>query len=163
MARICWRKTRKPLKTSHLIKEGIVINMKKEQLFKFIKSRRVAFISSIDKDGYPVMRAMLRPRKIEGNTVWFSTNTSSGKVAELTNNPKSCVYFYRKGLVRYVGVLLIGATEVMTDQSTKTLIWRRGDTIFYKGGVTDPDYCVLKFTIERGKVYCDLKTECFEI
>lgn len=137
--------------------------MTKGQIYKFMRERKVAFISSIDKNGFPVMRAMLRPRKIEGNTIWFSTNTSSNKVAELTNNPKSCVYFYRKGLFRCTGVLLRGTMEVMIDQDTKNMIWKRGDTIFYKGGVTDPDYCVLKFTIHSGRSYCDLKTEDFEV
>lgn len=130
-----------------------------ERIIRFIRRRKVAFISSMDKDGFPVMRAMLRPRKIEGNTIWFSTNTSSNKVAELTKNPKSCVYFYRKGLFRYTGVLFRGTMEIMNDQDTKNMIWKRGDTIFYKGGVTDPDYCVLKFTIQSGRAYCDLKTE----
>ena len=53
--------------------------------------------------------------------------------------------------------------EVLTDQETKDMIWRKGDTMFYKGGVTDPDYCVLKFTAESGRYYCDLKTESFKI
>lgn len=132
--------------------------MTNEQVFKFIKRSKVAFVSSIDKSGFPVMRAMLRPRKIEGNTILFSTNTSSNKVAELTSNPKSCVYFYRKGVFRYTGVLLRGTMEIMTDGDTKNMIWKRGDTIFYKGGVTAPDYCVLKFAIQSGRAYCDLKT-----
>lgn len=41
------------------------------------------------------------------------------------------------------------------------MIWRRGDTMFYKKGVTDLDYCVLKFTVVKGRYYCDLKTESF--
>ena len=53
--------------------------------------------------------------------------------------------------------------EVLTDQKTKDLIWRKGDTMFYKGGVTDPDYCVLRFTASSGRYYCDLKTESFEV
>ena len=43
------------------------------------------------------------------------------------------------------------------------MIWKKGDTIFYKKGVTDPDYCVLKFTATSGRYYCDLKTENFYI
>lgn len=35
--------------------------------------------------------------------------------------------------------------------------------MFYQKGVTDSDYCVLKFTAESGRFYCDLKTESFEI
>lgn len=33
--------------------------------------------------------------------------------------------------------------------------------MFYKKGVTDLDYCVLKFTVVKGRYYCDLKTESF--
>jgi len=39
--------------------------------------------------------------------------------------------------------MLKGIMDVLTDQETKNMIWRKGDTIFYKKGVTDPDYCVL--------------------
>ena len=57
----------------------------------------------------------------------------------------------------------LGRMEVLIDQETKDMIWERGDTMFYKKGVTDPDYCVLKFTAECGRYYCDLKTESFEV
>ncbi|MCR4642384.1 MAG: pyridoxamine 5'-phosphate oxidase family protein [Lachnospiraceae bacterium] len=79
------------------------------------------------------------------------------------NDPRACIYFYHKGLIKYTGVMLKGKMEVLTDQETKEMIWRKGDTIFYKGGVTDPDYCVLKFTAESGRYYCDLKTESFRV
>jgi general stress protein 26 len=59
--------------------------------------------------------------------------------------------------------MLTGTMEVITDQATKDMIWRKSDTVFYKGGVTDPDYCVLKFTAKIGRHYCDLRTESFEV
>ena len=59
--------------------------------------------------------------------------------------------------------MLSGTMEVLTDQESKDMIWKRGDTLFYKGGVTDPDYCVLKFTAVKGRYYCDLKTERFDV
>ena len=71
--------------------------------------------------------------------------------------------FLCKGLIKYTGVMLKGTMEVLTDQKTKDMIWRKGDTMFYKGGVTDPDYCVLRFTAESGRYYCDLETESFTI
>lgn len=73
--------------------------MDKEHIFKFIHKRHVAVISTVDGNGFPVMRAMLKPRKIEDNTLWFSTNTSSNKVSEISANSQVCVYFYRKGLL----------------------------------------------------------------
>ena len=138
--------------------------MEKEKLTAFINKQKVAFICSVDGEGYPNVKAVLKPRKTEGfRTFWFSTNTSSMRVKQYLENPRASIYFYHKGLVRYTGVMLKGRMEVLTDEETKRAIWRRGDTVFYKGGVTDPDYCVLKFTAESGRYYRDLKTEDFTV
>ena len=85
------------------------------------------------------------------------------RVRQYQENPNASIYFYHKGLVKYVGVMLKGKMEVLTDQEIKNKLWRKGDTMFYKNGVTDSDYCVLKFTAISGRYYCDLKTESFEI
>lgn len=131
---------------------------------RFIRKQKVAFICSVDEEGFPNVKAMLKPRKREGiQSFYFSTNTSSMRVKQYMNNSNACIYFYHKGLIKYVGVMLKGKMEVLTDQGTKNLIWRRGDTMFYKDGVTDLDYCVLKFNAENGRYYCDLKTEIFTI
>lgn len=107
---------------------------------------------------------MLKPRKRLGlREFYFSTNTSSAKVQQYRNNPKASIYFYHKGLIKYSGVMLKGEMVVLTDQETKNLIWQPGDTMYYKKGVTDPDYCVLKFTATSGKYYCNLRTEKFNI
>ena len=130
----------------------------------FVKKQKVSFIGSVDKNGYPNMKAMLKPRKINGlKEFYFSTNTSSLRVKQFQNNPNASIYFYHKRLVKYIGVMLLGKMEVLTDQETKDMIWKKGDTMFYKKGVTDPDYCVLKFTATSGRYYCDLKTESFEV
>lgn len=138
--------------------------MTQKELEKFIDRQNVSFICSVDENNYPNMKAMLKPRKRVGlKEFYFSTNTSSIRVKQFSNNPNASIYFYHKGLVKYTGVMLVGKMEVLTDQESKNMIWRKGDTIFYKGGVTDPDYCVLKFTAQSGRYYCDLKTEDFEI
>lgn len=138
--------------------------MDNEKIAKFIKRQKVAFICSVDGEGFPNVKAMLRPRKVTGiKDFYFSTNTSSMRVKQYRDNPSASIYFYHKGLIRYEGVMLRGKMEVLTDAASKEMIWRRGDTMFYKGGVTDPDYCVLKFTAQSGRYYRDLKTESFEI
>ena len=138
--------------------------MELNKIEKFIDKQKVSFICSIDDENYPNVKAMLKPRKRNGlNEFYFSTNTSSMRVKQYQNNPNASIYFYHKGLIKYTGVMLKGKMEVLTDQETKNLIWRKGDTMFYKGGVTDLDYCVLKFTANSGRYYCDLKTESFEI
>ena len=138
--------------------------MELEIIERFIDKQSVAFISSIDEEGFPNTKAMLKPRKRSGlKEFYFSTNTSSMRVKQFINESKACIYFYHKGLVKYEGVMLTGKMEVLTDQGSKNMIWKKGDTMFYKKGVTDPDYCVLKFTAIKGRYYCDLKTESFDI
>lgn len=137
--------------------------MDKTQIFKFISKQKTAFIASINEQGYPVIRAMLAPRKIDGNVIYFSTNTSSNKIKQYLANNKACIYFYKRGKIKYQGVTMIGEMQVCTDQATKEEIWRFGDSIFYKQGVTDPDYCVLKFKAITAEYYCDLKKEIVQL
>ena len=135
-----------------------------KEIERFIGKQNVSFVCSVDDDGFPNVKAMLKPRKRNGlKEFWFSTNTSSMRVRQYQENPKASVYFYHKGLIRYEGVMLKGVMEVLTDQATKDMIWRKGDSVFYKQGVTDPDYCILKFTAESGRYYKDLKTESFTV
>lgn len=138
--------------------------MDAKEIERFISRQKVSFICSVDNDGFPNVKAMLMPRMRNGlKEFWFSTNTSSMRVRQYRENPGASIYFYHKGLIRYEGVMLKGTMEVLTDQESKNMIWRKGDTVFYKKGVTDPDYCVLKFTAETGRHYRDLKTESFSV
>ncbi len=135
-----------------------------EKIEKFIAKQKVSFIGSIDSEGYPNVKAMLRPRMRNGvREFYFSTNTSSMRVMQYQKNSNASIYFYHKGFIHYTGVMLKGKMEVLTDQEIKNKIWEKGDTMFYPKGVMDPDYCVLKFTAEGGRYYSDLRTENFLI
>lgn len=127
-----------------------------------IDKQGVSFIGSVDTDGFPNMKAMLPPRKRESiHTFWFTTNTSSMRVAQYRANPNACVYFFDNQFFR--GVMLKGTMEVLADAPAKEMIWRDGDTMYYPGGVTDPDYCVLKFTAHSGRYYANFNSEDFEV
>lgn len=127
-----------------------------------IDKSNMALISYIDDYGYPVTKAMLKPREHDGiKMFWFTTNTSSNKVQFFRKNPKASIYFVDKRFFR--GVSLIGSVEVVETAKEKERIWRDGDTMYYKEGVTDPDYCVLKFTAEKGRYYSNFKSEDFVI
>ena len=73
----------------------------------------------------------------------------------------TAIYFYDKRFFR--GVQLVGTMAVLTDEETKEEIWRDGDTMYYPGGVTDPDYCVLMFTAHSGRYYANFSSEDFEV
>jgi len=131
---------------------------------KLVAKSKVAFVGSVDGEGFPNMKAMLPPRKRSGvREFWFTTNTSSERVKQWRENPKACIYFYEQRPWKYQGVMLVGKMEVLEDEAVKKEVWKRGDHIYYAEGVTDPDYCVLKFTARRGKYYCNLTLEDFEL
>lgn len=46
---------------------------------------------------------------------------------------------------------------------SRQMIWRDGDTEYYPGGVSDPDYCVLKFTAMSGRYYSNFVSEEFDV
>ena len=126
-----------------------------------IDNAKTAYISSIDPDGFPNTKAMLAVRKREGiTTLWFTTNTSSMRVAHYRANPKACAYFCDTRFFR--GVQLLGTMDVCEDAEAKQMIWRDGDQQYYPLGVTDPDYCVLKFTATKGRYYSNFKSENVE-
>lgn len=52
---------------------------------------------------------------------------------------------------------------MIEDQEVKERIWKEGDDMYYPLGITDPDYCVLKFTARRGRYYSNFKSEDFDI
>ncbi len=55
----------------------------------------------------------------------------------------------------------MGTVEVLETAEAKERIWREGDTMYYPEGVTDPDYCVLRFTAEKRKILQQLQFRGF--
>jgi len=138
--------------------------MKPETIEKLIGKQKIAYIASVDENGYPNMKAMLAPRKRNGlREFWFSTNTSSLRVAQYRENPKASIYFCERKFYSYRGVMLVGTMEVLEDAASKEMIWEKGDKMFYPEGVSDPDYCVLKFTAASARWYSNLKHGSFEL
>ena len=134
----------------------------KDLIAKMADTLPVTYISSVDEEGFPCTKAMLSPRVREGiKTFYFTTNTFSIRVAQYKANPKASIYFCdAKG---FKGMMLRGTMEVLTDAASKEMILRKGDTQYYPCGVTDPNYCVLKFTATDGRFYSDFYPRSFVI
>lgn len=144
--------------------EGFQVCMRdpEKTIGNMIDKASVSIIASIDDAGFPNTKAMLPPRKREGiKHFYFTTNTSSMRVKQYGINPKACIYFFDKRFYR--GVMLKGTMEVLHDRGSKKLIWKNGDEMYYPKGVTDPDYCVLRFSAEVGRYYSNFKSEDFDV
>lgn len=127
-----------------------------------LDKQKVVYLSSVDDEGHPNTKAMFAPRKRVGLRVfYFSTNTSSQRVAQFRQNPRACFYFCDRRF--YKGAMLRGTIEVLEDANSKEMLWQKGDDKYYQKGVADPDYCVLKFTAMDGRYYSNLKSEDFAV
>ena len=122
----------------------------------------IAQLCYTDKDGFPVTRAMLKPRERNGlREFYFTTNTSSEKVKALRNNPKAGIYFVDRRFFR--GLSLAGTAEILEDAAVKERIWRDGDEQYYSKGVTDPDYCVIRITVRKIRYYSNFKSVDYSV
>jgi Uncharacterized stress protein (general stress protein 26) len=139
-----------------------MLNDAEKTIGNIIDGQGVSFISSVDSEGFPNTKAMLPPRRREGiKVLYFTTNTSSMRVSQYRSDPKACVYFCDRRF--FCGAMLKGTVEVLEDPETKEMIWRDGDTMYYSKGVTDPDYCVLRFTADSGRYYSNFSSENFKV
>ena len=156
------KRWRKELTVLDAVPENPALAGVKELIGKMADTLPVAFISSVDVEGYLCTKAMLSPRVREGiKTFYFTTNTFSLRVAHYKSNPKASIYFC--DAEGFKGMMLRGTMEVLTDTASKEMIWRDGDEEYYPGGVTDPNFCVLKFTAIDGRFYSDYFPRSFVI
>jgi general stress protein 26 len=136
--------------------------VKHETIGNLIDKQSVSFISSVDEYGFPNTKAMLPPVKREGiKTFYWHTNTSSMRIKQYRANPKACIYFCDKRFFR--GVMLKGVMEVLEDTKIKHEIWQDEFTMYYKGGVDDPDFIIIKFTAQSGRYYSNFSSQDFTV
>ena len=125
----------------------------KSEIRNLRENAQIAFVGSVNENGFPQIKGMLTLEHESMATQYFSTNTSSKRVKQFLNNPKASVYYCDETKDKYKGALFTGAMEVCTDHERKELMWREGFEIYYPKGIDDEDYCVLKFTAETVNYY----------
>ena len=121
----------------------------------------ICVLGTIDAEGYPNMRAMIKMENEGLKTIWFSTNTSSRKIGQLKSNPRASVYFI--DFEKWMGLMLVGTVEILQDPQSRKRLWREGYERYYPQGVEDPDYTVLRFTTLWGRYYHALSHATFEV
>lgn len=120
-----------------------------------------AMLGTVDEKGCPDVRAVLKMENEGLKKIWFSTNTSSRKVAEIRKNHRACVYFV--DFKKWAGLTLTGSVKILQDIKSKKHLWRKGFEKYYPLGVHDPDYSVLRFTAKKGKYYRNLSKTVFDV
>lgn len=135
----------------------------KSEIRALRENAHVAYIGSVDENGFPQIKGMLVLEHDSMKTQYFSTNTSSKRVGQFLKNAKASVYYSDETRSKYKGALFTGTIEVCTDHATKAFLWQDGFEIYYPKGVDDEDYCVYKFTAETVNYYHGLSNSTLSI
>ena len=114
-----------------------------------MNAAETAVIALVDENGFPRACA-ISCLKTEGiKHAWFATGLSSGKVRciRLNNKTGLCCYDQNNNLT------LMGTVEILTEPEIKKEMWADWLINYFPGGVTDPEYCILRFSAEKA-VFC---------
>jgi general stress protein 26 len=130
---------------------------------ELVNALKIAYLSTVNGEGCPQTRAVFNLRcrdafpgtdaLFEGHDLdfllYFTTNTSSAKMAEIRRRPAVSVYYCRPD--EFFGLMLIGRIEVVNDPALKSALWQEGWERYYPQGREDPDYTILSLRPARMK------------
>jgi pyridoxamine 5'-phosphate oxidase len=139
-------------------------NQARRYALELMAFSEAAYLATVDGDGRPHIRAMLNLRTraqypklaalfsehANDLLVYFTTNTSSPKVAQIRANPAVAAYYCEPA--KFHGLMLAGDIEIVDDPRVREALWQDGWERFYPGGPNDPDHTVLELrpTVARG-------------
>ena len=128
----------------------------KQGSIKLMETADVAYLSTVDSNGFPQTRAMVNLRNKEQFSglvdvfkgheedfmIYMTTDNVSKKFKQIGENSKVSVYFCDPKQIQ--GLLLTGEVEVVTDNTIKRQLWQEDWKVHYPGGIDGPEYNILR-------------------
>lgn len=111
---------------------------------ELLKKCGVATLTSINDNGYPRTCVLGVAKGESFRDIYFITGKRSdkaGKVPAFEKNPKASVCFYSG----CDSVTLSGDISFISDKEEQKEIWNEGHRSFFKKGIEDPKFRLLKF------------------
>lgn len=134
-------------KTASQIQKERIIEIENKAC-ELINRCKVASLTSINENGYPRTCVLNIAKRNSFKEIYFVTSKRShinGKATHFELNSKASVCYYLGG----DSVTLVGDVEFITDRSVQEEIWNEADRKFFKNGIDDPKFRLIKFhTIE---------------
>lgn len=119
-----------------------------EKANKLLKLCSILTLASINEKGYPRICALSKVKASDFHDIYFVTSKRSainGKATHFENNTKASVCYTLGG----DSVTLIGNVEFIDDKEIQLEVWNETDRRFFKKGIDDPKFRLIKFhTIE---------------
>ncbi|NLX78248.1 MAG: pyridoxamine 5'-phosphate oxidase family protein [Clostridiaceae bacterium] len=132
-----------------------------EKSLNLVNRSFTGVLGTVDENGIPHLKAMIKTAANGLKEFWFCSNTSSKRVAQIKRNPNASLYFYDEKT--FEGLMLTGKAEVSYDDEKRREFWNDSMFMYYPLGPSDPDFALIKFTSNRGNYYNNLKNTDFEI
>ena len=126
---------------------------------EIIKSCDAAYLGVIDENGYPHVSTVSTIKPEDIFTAYFATGVNANKTKRLLRDNRASVCYRAGG----DNITLVGETEILTDQKTKSKYWLDWFINHFQGGETDPDYCIIKFSTKRASLWIGAESAEFTI
>jgi general stress protein 26 len=120
-----------------------------------MRNAEVAYIAKIDDKGYPRVSTISSIKTDGLKKVWFSTGLRSSKVKFFKQNNRASVCYHQGGN----NITLIGDIEILTTPELKEQLWKDWFINHFPGGIADPNYCILEFTVREAVLWIDNQYE----
>jgi len=133
-----------------------------EKANKAIRTFQYASFGVIDEGGYPSVSAISLQSPEHISELYFTTTMDSNKVKRLQENKKASINCYTS----MDNISLVGDVEICSDEETKRKYWQawvESGSDVYPGGVSDPNYCLIKFTTKRVSLWIDNEGAAFTL
>lgn len=109
-----------------------------------------ALLNLANKKQYPRLSSLAK-KTFDGQRLFFTTNTSSSKVAQIRSHKRVSLYFCLPKEFR--GVWISGDMEFITNPEVKKQFWTEGWEMYYPKGWSDEDYTLLALKMKKGRAY----------
>jgi general stress protein 26 len=102
-------------------------------------------IALIDEQGYPTASTVSIIKADGMKQLMFGVSVDDNKArrAKACSRASVCI---NSG---DYNITLVGTAEILTDTASKEDLWQPWFSEIWAGGVTDPDFCVLRFSTQR--------------
>ena len=102
-----------------------------------VERRFTGVLGTVDENGIPQLKALIKTAADGIKEFWFCSNTSSKRAKQIQANPNASLYFYDEKT--FEGLMLTGKAEISYDDNKRKEFWSDGMKIYYPLGCTDPD------------------------
>ena len=128
--------------------------MKDEDKASWILDRcGYVILSTINEEGFPRPVAIDVIAHDEIREIWMTTYRNSAKARHLMVNRKAGISFVREA----DSASLTGKAEVVTDKDTLRRYWKDFFSHYYPDGPFDENYCLIRFSTQKARLWIDGK------